>query len=123
MDQTIGIDYNPETGYFAPSNPYALVIDGVVTEVIFMKNYSEEDIKKELNKYTFDEYVICKEYGADIHVGQIKYKNRFIEPCPFPSWKFDEDIEWWAPPIDYPQDGKKYVWDEESLSWKNCNCH
>jgi hypothetical protein len=41
----------------------------------------------------------------------------FIAPRPFPSWSLDQNSDWQAP-IDYPIDGKKYIWDENDLSWK-----
>ena len=44
-------------------------------------------------------------------------RDAFIPPKPYPSWVLVEDTCQWAAPIPYPQDGKWYVWDEESLSW------
>lgn len=36
---------------------------------------------------------------------------------PFPSWTFNEQACLWNAPIAYPDDGKKYRWDEPTLSW------
>lgn len=36
---------------------------------------------------------------------------------PFPSWVFDEVTCSFNPPIPYPTGGKRYRWDEPSLSW------
>lgn len=44
--------------------------------------------------------------------------DAFIPPQPYSSWLFDEDVCKWYAPIPYPNDGKFYVWDEESRSWK-----
>lgn len=35
----------------------------------------------------------------------------------FGSWIFNEDTCSFGPPEPYPEDGKSYVWDEDSLSW------
>jgi len=40
----------------------------------------------------------------------------FIAPKPFASWSLDGNYDWQAP-IDYPADGKKYLWDEANQVW------
>tara|TARA_R110002051_G_C8380736_1_gene445088 strand:- start:4 stop:417 length:414 start_codon:yes stop_codon:yes gene_type:complete len=35
----------------------------------------------------------------------------------FDSWTFNEDTCSFDPPEPYPEDGKIYVWDEDSVSW------
>jgi hypothetical protein len=42
--------------------------------------------------------------------------DAFISPQPFPSWILNSDKKWEAP-LPYPQDGKMYVWNEETQSW------
>lgn len=41
----------------------------------------------------------------------------FIPPQPQPSWTLNEAIGLWEPPVEHPNDGGLYRWDEESLSW------
>ena len=36
---------------------------------------------------------------------------------PYPSWVGDIDTMSWQPPAPYPQDDKRYYWDEPSVSW------
>jgi len=43
--------------------------------------------------------------------------DAFIPPSPFPSWILNEDKCVYEPPAPYPQDGKKYMWDEETTMW------
>ena len=45
-------------------------------------------------------------------------KDAFIAPKPFNSWVLDEETCQWNSPIAYPNDGKKYCWNEELLQWK-----
>ena len=40
-------------------------------------------------------------------------KDAFIPSQPYPSWKLVEDTCQWNSPIAYPDDGKKYYWDED----------
>ena len=43
--------------------------------------------------------------------------DAFIPPKPFASWSLNEDTCLWNAPTPYPQDGKRYNWDEETTSW------
>lgn len=43
--------------------------------------------------------------------------DAFIAPQPYPSWTLNTTTCDWEPPVPYPDDGKPYVWDEETLSW------
>ena len=45
-------------------------------------------------------------------------RDAFIPPQQYPSWTLDEDTCLWSPPTPYPEDGKKYMWDEDTTSWK-----
>ena len=36
----------------------------------------------------------------------------------FASWQFNESTCSWEPPVPYPTDNKMYVWNEETLEWK-----
>lgn len=40
----------------------------------------------------------------------------FIAPKPYPSWLLNASHDWIAP-IEYPSDGKVYLWDEKLLKW------
>ena len=44
-------------------------------------------------------------------------RDAFIPPKPYESWLFDEESVNWVPPVPYPQDGKKYFWDEDTTNW------
>jgi hypothetical protein len=44
-------------------------------------------------------------------------RDAFIPPQPFPSWTLVEDTCQWTAPISYPNDGKLYLWNENTLSW------
>jgi hypothetical protein len=48
-------------------------------------------------------------YRADI--------DAFVPPQPYPSWTLNVNAQW-QPPVPYPNDEKKYVWDEPTTSWQ-----
>lgn len=41
----------------------------------------------------------------------------FYEPQPYPSWTISADWLWEAP-VEYPDDGKYYSWNEDTTSWE-----
>ena len=44
-------------------------------------------------------------------------RNKFVPPKHFSSWVLNELNNSWESPVMYPQDGKKYAWDEPTTSW------
>ena len=44
-------------------------------------------------------------------------KDAFIPPKPFNSWTLNEDTCQWEAPVAYPDDGKSYVWKEDTQTW------
>lgn len=43
--------------------------------------------------------------------------NVFYAPQPYPSWIISAPTWLWEAPVPYPNDGKKYEWDENTTSW------
>mgnify|MGYP003332200014 CR=1 FL=1 len=44
-------------------------------------------------------------------------RDAFIPPKPYNSWILNEESCLWESPISYPQDDKRYTWNEETVSW------
>ena len=42
----------------------------------------------------------------------------FYAPQPYPSYTLNQSTWTWEAPTPYPTDGKLYVWDEATTSWK-----
>ena len=125
---------------------YAFLDDNnVVTEVIVGKNEGEEGINWEL-KYGAFRNQVCKRTSyntrAGVHYDQttnepsadqtkayrknyagIGYtydqaRDAFIPPKPFNSWVLNDTTCLWDPPTPMPEDGKVYVWNEDTTSWQ-----
>jgi len=45
-------------------------------------------------------------------------KDAFIEPQPYASWVLNETTCQWHAPVEYPDDGEYYTWNEETVSWE-----
>lgn len=106
---------------------YAFITNGIVTEVI--TGIDETELIEGLDTETWYGNFrgqLCKRTSYN---GKIRFnyagigytydeiRDAFIPPKPFDSWVLDEATCQWNSPIDYPQDGKMYRWNEESLSW------
>ena len=46
-----------------------------------------------------------------------KKLDAFYPPQPYPSWVLSPKTINWESPVPYPDDGKKYQWNEDTKSW------
>jgi len=44
-------------------------------------------------------------------------RDAFIAPKPFNSWILNEDTCRWEAPVVYPNDGQRYIWNEQNQTW------
>lgn len=44
-------------------------------------------------------------------------RDAFIPPKPYDSWILNEDSCLWEAPVEYPNDGEQYTWNEETQTW------
>ena len=86
------------------ANPHALLTDNVVTDVVFMQNYNEEEIKETLTKYVYDEVVCLNDYGYFIYEGYVKIGDWIVRPQPSPKHTLNQSTGNWEAPFDstYP---------------------
>jgi len=103
--------------------------NNIVTEVITGRDEWEEvdGITDWEQAYSEVRGQVCKRTSYN---GKIRYnyagigytydpvRDAFIPPKPYESWLLNEDSCLWEAPVAMPTDGKLYMWDEETLSWK-----
>ena len=106
---------------------WAKVEDGIVTQV----NVVEDDfIQANPDRYTGTWIKTSYNTVGGVHLlgGEPLHKNYagigyswdgegFAPPQPYPSWSLDLFSYLWQAPVAYPEDGKKYSWDEATTSW------
>ena len=44
--------------------------------------------------------------------------DAFIPPRPFLSWLLNEENYNWEPPVEMPDDGNRYLWNEVIMEWQ-----
>lgn len=109
---------------------FAKIVDGTVTQVIvaepeffqtFVDTSPGEWIETDANTYggqhTLGETPLRKNY-AGIGYTYDRERDAFIPSKPYASWILNEETCLWEPPTPLLDDGKKYMWDEETTSWK-----
>lgn len=113
--------------------------NNIVTEVITGKDEGENGIDWE-QYYGEVRNQVCKRTSYNtrggIHINNgtpfrknyagIGYtydaqRDAFIPPKPFPSWILNEDTCEWNAPINHPDDGQLYLWNEENQNWETIN--
>ena len=108
---------------------FAKVTDGKVTQVIvaepeffetFVDSSAGEWIQTSYNTqggvHLLGGTPLRKNY-AGIGFTYDRIRDAFIPPQPFASWVLNEDTCLWVAPTPSPTDGKKYKWDEPTISW------
>ena len=87
------------------------VIDGISDWEAYYEEFRGQKCKR--TSYNGN---IRKNYAS---IGYIydEAKDAFIPPQPFASWVLNEDTCLWEAPVEYPSDGKTYIWDEDKASW------
>lgn len=100
--------------------------NNIVTEVITGRNEWEEvdGITDWEQAYGAIRGQVCKRTSynskirgtyAGIGYSYNEEEDIFIAPQPYPSWI--RSGSFWQSPTPMPKDGKRYAWDEETLSW------
>lgn len=108
---------------------YAKVADGKVIDVIraeesffdsFVDTSAGKWIKTSYNTIE-GEHVLggtpIRYNFAGIGCNYDEEEDAFYSEPPHPSWLLDKTTFTWKAPVDYPKDGKQYMWEESSLCW------
>lgn len=107
---------------------FAKVVDGKVTQVIvaepeffdtFVDSSPGEWIQTSYNTMggQHPEGRPLRKNYAGIGFTYDKERDAFIPPKVYASWVLNEDTCLWQAPVPRPDDGKPYVWNEETTSW------
>jgi|TARA_R110002012_G_scaffold78610_2_gene200231 hypothetical protein len=70
------------------------------------------------NSNTPDDGVPLRKNYAGVGYTYDETRDAFIAPKPYPSWTLVEESCQWQAPVAYPDDGKRYSWDEDITNWK-----
>ena len=116
---------------------FAKVIDGIVQQVIvaeqdFIDSGAVGDASNWIqtsyntrggvhyapNSNTPDDGGPLRKNYAGVGYTYDKTRDAFIAPKPYPSWNLVEASCLWEAPVAYPDDGKRYSWDEDITNWK-----
>ena len=87
--------------------------------IAFLKNLHGEQFNyKQMGTAPFisNGIEVTRNYGG-INFTYDENLDLFIEPKIFDSWILDESTGIYHAPVEYPNDGKSYSWDEETTSW------
>jgi hypothetical protein len=107
---------------------FAKVIDGIVTEVLVIEQgvidtglFGDPALFLQTSYNTYggqhpEGRPLRKNY-AGVGFTYDAERDAFYAPQPFASWTLNEDTCLWNAPVAYPDDGKPYAWDEDTLSW------
>ena len=110
--------------------------NNIVTQVIVVDNKDCSDaagVEKEYIGAAFCERLFGGTWKQTSYNGNIRKNyagigytydanlDAFVPPKPFPSWVLNETIANWQAPVEMPNDGGQYLWDEATTSWVATN--
>ena len=108
---------------------FAKVLNGVVVQVIvaepeffstFVDTSPGEWIQTSYNTHGgihVNGGIPLRKNYAGIGYAYDLQRDAFIPPKPYNSWVLNEETCLWDSPVQRPNDGGKYVWDESTISW------
>ena len=71
----------------------------------------------ETNEPSVDQSKAFRKNFAGIGYTYDESRDAFIPPQPYPSWILNEETCLWDSPVPYPDDGERYIWNEETQTW------
>ena len=108
---------------------WAKVNNGIVSQVIvaeadFLTTYVDSEpgewIQTSYNTYggihNLGGTPLRKNFAAIGYVYDLT-RDAFYSPKPHSSWTLVESSCYWKAPVDYPDDGKNYKWNEDTTNW------
>jgi len=109
--------------------------DGVVKRVIVVEDYYGDLTCEEWCARTFGgmwKKTSYNTHGGKHNLGGTPFRmnyagkgfiydssrDAFIPQAPYKNWKLDNKTCLWEAPKPYPNDGKKYLWDDKMIDWR-----
>lgn len=106
--------------------------NNIVTQVIVVSNKDTSDaqgVEKEHIGIAFCERLLGGRWKQTSYNGNMRKNyagigysydenlDAFVPPKPYASWVLDTDTCHWISPIPMPDEGKLYMWNEDTQSW------
>lgn len=103
---------------------FAKIENGVVTQVVVVDNSEELRGQEYLNSLGLEGTWVQTSYTASFGKKfaapgdtYVVSTGNFKPAQPFASWKWSATDWAWSAPKAHPNDGKRYVWNEELTDW------
>lgn len=119
--------------HFAKLNSSNIVVDLQVVDnnnatteqegIDFLNNlYSTNDVWKQTSYNTYGGKHLLggtpfRKNFAALGFTYDETRDAFYSPPPYPSWTLNETTCLYDPPVDYPNDGNTYTWNETNQTW------
>jgi hypothetical protein len=87
------------------------LLDGLTTEEWYSNFRNQRCIRTSYNG------TIRKNFAGIDYIYD-EERDAFIPPKPFNKWVLNEDTCRWESPVPYPDDDKRYVWNDNKGEWE-----
>lgn len=106
---------------------FAKVENNIVTEVIvaeqdFINNLDDASLWLQTSYHTHHNQHDLGGTPLRYNFAGVGFNHKpsvdaFYPPQPYPSWILDTNVYDWVAPVEYPDDGNVYEWNEETTNW------
>lgn len=94
---------------------YAFIKNNSVINIVLFDNPTEELLDIFKQEFGLDLILLANEKTA---IDGTYDGSKFWLPQPYSSWVKNEELNEWEAPVPYPNDGNKYMWNEDILNWE-----
>lgn len=96
---------------------YAVINNGTVVNTIVADS---QEIAEQLTGLSCIEYTSENPLGINWYFNETA--NKYVSPSPYASWVYNVADDVWEAPIPMPvEEGKYFVWNEQTVSWDSFN--
>lgn len=94
----------------------ALIKDGIVIDILLV-DPNDTSIEATLVELKQADFAVTADDDIQAKVNGHYIDGEFYDVKRYPSWVRNDEHRNWDAPIPYPDDTKRYQWDEDVLNW------
>lgn len=91
--------------------------NSIVKQVLLFDSYDKNLLDQIRDHLNLDSYIESTDINPASVDGEF-YKQKFYPKKIYNSWIRNENLAIWEPPVQYPNDGMSYIWNEELGNWQ-----
>ena len=90
----------------------------LVIGIAYFVDGDTDSLKRVNQEYKASAYYKIDEASYPVAINSSIWAGSYFTPgCVYSTWKWDDSLKTWIPPIPYPVDEKNYEWSDSQVNW------